>query len=218
MKEIGNIYLSWRKGPGQIRHIVGLIRSSANDGIRFAYNKKAVEEAMKEGFAPYTEFPDINKEYKENVIEIFGQRIIKSERSDIKDFYSFWEINERHKEDKYYMLAHTQGMLPTDNFEFLADFHPVKELSFLTDIAGLTILQLPLDTVKKGDELIFKYDPQNSYDNKAVKVFKASQHIGYIKKVHCWVFHKKNGDKLKLKVKAVDQNGVIKRIFVKVSF
>src|SRR5690606_19639304 len=109
MKEIGHIFLTWREGEGKRRHIVGVLKRNATLGVRFSYLPKGVEEAKKNGFSPYTEFPDINREYTENVLEVFGQRIMKSERSDIRDFYDFWEIDIKYKDDKYYLLAHTQG-------------------------------------------------------------------------------------------------------------
>lgn len=216
MKELGNIYLSWREGLGKRRHIVGVIRNNANEGVRFQYLPEAVEEAKKNGFTSYTEFPDMGKTYTENVLDVFGQRIMKSERSDIQEFLDFWEIDRRFKDDKYYLLAHTQGLNPTDNFEFLADYHPVKSLRFLTDLAGLSVTNLPIGSLKIGDQLQYELDPENPFDEYAVRVFKGDLEVGYIKKVHCKVFYKKH-QRLDLKVKALEQNGKIKRVFIKVS-
>jgi hypothetical protein len=216
MKEIGHIYLSWREGLGKRRHIVGVLKRNATLGVRFSYIKDGVEAAKKDGFSPYTEFPDFDKEYTENVLEVFGQRIMKSERSDISDFYDFWEIDTKYKDDKFYLLAHTQGLNPTDNFEFLADYNPSKGLRFLTDLASLSTLKLPADIIRPGDILTYKLEPYNEFDNKAVKVFKGDVEVGYIKKIHSRVFYKQKSSILKLHVKAVEQNGVIKRVFVKV--
>jgi hypothetical protein len=216
MKEIGHIYLSWREGLGKRRHIVGVLKRNTTHGVRFSYIKNGVELAKNDGFSPYTEFPDFDKEYTENVLEVFGQRIMKSERSDISDFYDFWEIDTKFKEDKFYLLAHTQGLNPTDNFEFLADYNPSKCLRFLTDLASLSTLKLSADTVKAGDILTYKLESDNEFDNKAVKVFTGNKEVGYIKKIHSRVFYKQKGSLLKLVVKAVEQNGIIKRIFVKV--
>jgi hypothetical protein len=217
MKEIGHIYLSWREGLGSRRHIVGVLKRNSTRGVRFSYINKGVEAAKKAGFSPYTEFPDFEKEYTENVLEVFGQRIMKSERSDIADFYDFWEIDRKFSDDKFYLLAHTQGMNPTDNFEFLADYNPSNKLQFLTDLAGLSALKLSGDSVKSGDILTYKLESDNEFDDKAVKVYKDKIEVGYIKKIHSRVFYKQKSSLLKLVVKAVEQNGVIKRIFVKVS-
>ncbi len=217
MKEIGHIYLSWRQGFGKRRHLVGVLKRNATSGIRFSYIQEGLNEAKKEGFAPYIEFPDTNKVYTENVIDIFGQRITKSERSDILEFLGFWEVDEKYKDDKFYLLAHTQGLNPIDNFEFLADYNPSKNLRFLTDLAGLSVLKLQADSLRPNDILNYELEPRNPFDKSAVKVFKGRNLVGYIKKVHCKVFHKIGANKMELKVKAIEQNGTIKRVFVKVS-
>lgn len=217
MKSIGNIYLSWRKGQGFRRHLVGIIRRNTSDGIRFSYISKNVEEAKKEGFSPYTEFPDLAKTYTDNVLDTFSQRLMKSERADIQSFYDFWEIDPQFKFDKYYLLAHTQGMVPTDNFEFLADYKPRKSLRFITDLANVKVRELQAGSIKAGDELTYELEPCNPYDKYAIQVYKGSLQVGYVKKIHSRVFYKSPFYKLKLTVKAINQNGTISRIFVKVS-
>ncbi len=218
MKDFDKIYLSWRKGQGSRRHIVGVLQPTPEGRFVFSYDKEKVDKAKEDGFTPYTEFPDIKQVYNGNVLDIFAQRLIKSERPDIQAFYDFWEIEPQFKEDKFYLLGHTQGLLPTDNFEFLADYNVMKGLHFLTELAGLSKYKLPGDTLKPGDLLRFELEDNNQHDKEAVKVFKGDTEIGYIKKVHCKVFHKAAPDKLQLTVKAVEKNGIIKRVFVKVSF
>ncbi len=114
-------------------------------------------------------------------------------------------------------MGHTQGLLPTDNFEFLADYNIVPSLHFLTELAGLSKYQLPGHSLNVGDILRFEIDKENEHDSEAVKVFKGSLEIGYVKKIHCKVFHKQGAEKLKLFVKALDKNGRIKKVFIKVS-
>jgi hypothetical protein len=215
VKAIGNIYLTWRSGKGQRRHKVGIIRKNSTCGIRFRY-LITNEEASRMGFTPYTDFPNISKEYSENVLEIFGQRLTKSERGDIQKYYDFWEIEPEHKEDKYYLLAHTQGLLATDNFEFLADYSPLKNLSFTSEICGLSHYKISSDIIKEGDELCWEYDSQNKYDNRAIKVFKKDTLLGYVKIVHSYIFYKHGGQGLKIKVKSIDSNGYLNRIFIKI--
>jgi hypothetical protein len=217
MKEFDKIYLSWRKGQGSRRHIVGVLEQTIDGRFEFSYDKTAIEKAKSEGFTPYTEFSDISKSYNGNVLDIFAQRLIKSERPDIQTFYDFWEIEPQNKDDKFYMLGHTQGLQPTDNFEFLADYNIVQGLHFLTELAGLSSYKLPSGTLKEGDELQFKLEKDNIHDSEAVTVFKDEQEVGHIKKIHCRVFSKPGGERLKLTVKSVDKNGIIKKAFIKVS-
>lgn len=217
MKEFDSIYLSWRKGTGSPRFLVGKIELPESAPAQFKYDEKQVFQAQKEGFSPYTEFPKVGEVYSQHVLDIFGQRLTKSVRPDIQSYYNFWEVDPAQVNDKAYMLAHTQGLLPSDNFEFLADFNPVPALSFLTDLAHTSKLGVQRDFLKKGERLTIELDPKNQFDSKAVVVFKEGAKIGYIKRVHCHVFHKTGADKLEVSVKAVEQNGIIRRVFAKVS-
>jgi hypothetical protein len=212
---LGNIYLTWRSGKGKRRHKVGVLRRNSTEGIRFNYIVSP-EEAAQIGFIPYTDFPDLLKTYTENVLEIFGQRLTKPERDDIQKYYDFWEIKPQYKEDKYYLLAHTQGLLATDNFEFLADYSPLKGLSFTSEICGLSHYSVSPDMLNEDDELQWQYDKYNEYDKRAVKVLKNNVLLGYVKMVHSGVFYKKRGEYLKIKVKSIDKNGKLNRVFIKI--
>lgn len=215
MKTVGNIHLIWRPGKGSNRISVGTIKKSVSEGIRFQYNQKGVEKAKKLGFIHYEGFPDTDKIYNENVIDIFGQRLIRSERPDLKEFYDFWEVDMTKKEDKFYMLAFTQGLLPTDNFEFLADFNPQEGLTFISEITGLGSAQLKSDLLSIGDVLRYELEPNNKFDKYAVKVFKNDVYLGHIKLIHCRVFSKTDRQ-ISLSVKQIEKNGVLNRVFVKV--
>lgn len=218
MKAIANIYLAWRKGKGSRRKLVGVLKKSTTEGVRFYYLSKGVEEAQKEGFTPYVDFPDISKVYTENVLDIFGQRLIKTERPDIQKYLDFWDINPKFQDDKFYLLAYTQGMLSTDNFEFLADFHPIKELRFVSEICGLTHYKVQPGTLHVGDILSYKLEKGNPKDPFAVQIHKNSTMLGYVKMVHSKVFHKLKTHSLIVRVKGVDQNGSVNRVFIEISF
>jgi hypothetical protein len=215
MKSIGNIYLTWRKGKGERRIPIGIIKRNKTKGTRFQYLQKGVEEAEKFGFSIYEGFPDTSTTYSNNVIEIFGQRIMRSERNDIKDFYDFWLIDKKHLNDVYYMLAHTQGILPTDNYEFLAEFNSSKDLRFITEISGLSKNKINSDILKKGDILTYKKESKNSYDEYAIKVYKDKVFLGYIKIIHNRIFYRSSKE-FKISVQHIEKNGVLNRVFLKV--
>jgi hypothetical protein len=217
VKAIGKIYLAWRKGKGSRRTIVGVIHKSATNGVYFQYLKTGVHKAIEDGFSPYIDFPEIEKTYTENVLEIFGQRLIKTERSDIQRYLDFWDIDSKYKEDKFYLLAYTQGMLSNDNFEFLADFHPIKGLKFVSEICGLSHHKLHPGNISVGEKLTYELDNGNQYDNFAVKVKKGEQVLGYVKMVHSKVFHTTKFP-LQIKVKSIDQNGTVNRVFIEISY
>lgn len=217
MDEFDKIYLSWRTGTSSRRHIVGLLQEKPEGGYLFNYLPVAKELVFKE-FAPYLEFQDLDKTYNSNVVDIFATRLMKTDRIDIRKFFDFWAIDERKAYDKFYMLGKTQGLVATDNFEFLADYKMTDQLHFVTDLAGIS----HKDPLAKGtliieDELRFEFEPENEGDPEAVKVLKGDLELGYIKKIHCRVFHQPGADRIKLKVKALEQNGVIKKVFIEVS-
>ena len=217
MIDFDKLYLSWRKGQGFRRHIVGKLEKSSIDGsFSFCYLSNNIETAKAQGFTPYTEFPNTSKIYSTNILGIFGQRLIKAERPDIKSFYDFWEIDLSHQTDMFYLLGHTQAKLPTDNFEFLAEYKHIPDVTFVTDLAGLSGLQLLPTELKPGDLLTYELELDNEYDKFAVGVFKDRKKVGFIKKIHCKFFHHSKPHQIKLEVKAVDKNGLIKQLFVKV--
>ena len=86
----------------------------------------------------------------------------------------------------------------------------------MTELAGLSAKDLSPESLQIGDELIFKLDPSNQFDPDAVLIFKGELEIGYIKKIHCKVFHKPGAKNLKIFVRAIKKNGKIKKVFVKV--
>ncbi|HTC00696.1 MAG TPA: HIRAN domain-containing protein [Ferruginibacter sp.] len=219
MTEFDKIYVVWRKGVGSTRYAIGILEKKPDGKHVFNYLPKTVELQKKEGFTPYTEFQDLRKEYNGNVAEIFGQRLIKLDRPDINNFLKFWEVDLEKAQDKFYLLGKTQGLVATDNFEFLAEYNLQLDTHFLTELTGLSHNKLETGAIEKGDFLTFKTDPQNEYDKYAVKLFKGEKEVGHIKKYHSKIFYELNADKLKLEVKALEQqNGYIKRVFIKVSF
>lgn len=216
MSKFGNIFLSWRKGTGSIRHLVGVIKINATHGATFQYLKDNLAAAEKEGFTSYTEFPDVNKTYSENVLDIFQQRLFKSERSDYIDFLNFWGIDKIYKDDTAYLLAHTHGMVPTDNFEFLANFKVTRDLRFVSEIAGLSHLKIEPTLLKVGDELVWRKNP-TKYDSFQVNLFtKDNVHLGCVKKIHSKVFYDKRAQEIKIQVKEIERNGTLKRAFIEI--
>ena len=215
MSKIGNIFLVWRKGPGARRIPVGEIKRNFSQGTRFEYIQSNIKKAKELGFIPYTGFPELNKKYSENVIEIFSQRLSKSERYDLSEFYDFWRVDVKRIEDPYYMLSQTQGLLPIDNFEFLTDFNPIKGLNFVTEIAGLSKFKIDSKVLSIGDVLSYQLEPDNNFDNNAVNVYKNDTLLGYVKLIHSRVFYKTKS-KIQIRTHHIEKNGILKRVFIEI--
>lgn len=213
-KFFGNIFLCWRPKVGERRIKVGVLHQSSN-GITFKYTPEAIEAAEKSGFTPYAGFPNLNETYTKNVLEIFSQRLTRSERPDIEKYYTFWRIAPEYRNDKLYLLAKTQGLLASDMFEFLADYNPVRGLDFVSDISGLSHTKLPADALSSGDILEWKREPENEQDKYAIALYKDKQKIGYVKKIHNLVFHKANHP-IRVEVISTEANGHLNRAYIRI--
>lgn len=92
---IKRIYLIWRRGRNDSRIKIGKITRNQTEGVRFEYISDGVKEALEKGFNMYPDFPNPEIVYKNNVLEVFAQRLTNTERSDIQKYYNYWEINPK---------------------------------------------------------------------------------------------------------------------------
>ena len=210
---IKDIILVWRSGKSRRRIPVAIVKSNVF-GTTFKYLKDGVEEAKESGFICFPDFPITEEVHKTNVLQVLAQRINDSERTDIQEYYSFWEVPKAAQKDTYRLLAYTQGILPTDNFEFLAEYYGVRGVRFVSELTGLSINQLENSSLQEGDDLEWKFESQNEFDSKAIALYKKGQMIGHVKRIHCHVFHLPCSNLLKVKVKKVEHNGHISRALI----
>lgn len=213
MIKVREIYLSWRKAGGDRRKIVGQLKRTSS-GITFQYSRVGVEASTSEGFKEYPGFPlDYDKVYKEDNLDVFSLRLQPFERKDNDALLSFWEA--KGITDKFDLLALTQGLLPTDNFECLGNFRPVRGFKFVSDLAGLSHLSLNPEIVKPGDILSYELERNpRSADGRAVKIYHKNEHLGYIKIIHDNIFKNLKGNHLKVSVKEIEQDQQVRNIFV----
>ena len=214
-KLFGNIHLVWRKGQGHRRISIGVIKRNATRGILFEYSEDGVKKAEQQGFSGYPGLSLDKNVHVANIPEIFSKRLLKPERNDVKTYYDFWNISRNNMTDPLHLLAYTQGLLPTDNFEFLADFNPVINQRFITELAGLSHYKVKSDTVNIGDRLKFKKEPDNQNDKYAVAIFH-KQKIGYIKIIHSRIFYKSLNKIPLIKVYHTEGGEYINKLFCSV--
>ncbi len=211
MKSIGNIYLAWRKDANSPRILVGVIKKNTTEGVRFFYLVDGAIEARRLGFEAYSAFPDVIKVYTENVLRIFGQRILQAARPDKEAYFDFWHINSEFKSKPFYMLAYTQAMLPSDNFEFLASFNPRKDFSLVTELCNVASKNFPADILKEGDVLRYVYERKNE----TAKLYKGNTAVGEVKVVHSRIFSKVKN--LIVRIHKLEPNEIGDRVFVRIS-
>lgn len=214
----GDIKLVWRKGSGHDRVVVGTLKKSQSGQIAFKYEREGVALASKSGFTSYPGIPLTYDLATDGIQEIFAQRLFKPERKDVNSFYSFWNIPEQGKSDMLHTLAFTQGLIPTDNFEFLADFNPISGLEFVSEVAGLSKFNVPKSNLKESIQLKAVKEPWNTNDPKAVALYNGEAKIGYVKRVHSNVFYKNPKFTPKVYSHHVEGREQVSKLFILIRF
>lgn len=207
---IRTIYIAWRQRSEEKRYLIARIKRTAN-GISFQYLRD-FEVAKRDGLDFLFGFKDENKLTPAEIQSLLSLRVISKDRTDKNEFLKFWEAEG--VDDTFDLLGLTQGKSPTDNFEFLADFLTTgrHNITFVTDLLGIEQLKLKAGLVKVGD--ILNYEINNISTKTNTSIFVNKIKVGNIKPIHSRVFESKR--KLKLTVKAVDENEFIKQIYIKV--
>lgn len=177
-----SVLLSWRTGLGKRRHIVGEVMITDNGEVSFSYAAN-LDSAKAEGFSGYPGLPLAETINQTTAIDLFLRRLINTEREDALKKLSFWGVTKEQLSNKLYLLGVTQGRSTSDEFEFL----PILEQKdspyrFITDIAGLGFYATDISSMKVGDFLDLKKEPENRFDANAVSVnLKGGEKIGYLK-------------------------------------
>jgi hypothetical protein len=218
---IRRVYLLWQSTDHSLRHIVGELIETNDKRYLFRYVAgKDLDVAKALGFSGYPAFPDLTKEYSQNVIESFAMRLPSRAREDFKKLLAYWDIHHADISD-FDLLAITGGQLKTDRFEFIDPHEHKRPNQFLTELAGYTHYADDniLRNLPQGTVLDVEPEPANKYDPCAVKVLYGGQHIGYIKKVHSRTVAEeiKKGRKIGVNVNNANINGVVNSILLKVS-
>lgn len=194
---------------------IGEFSRSVSEGIVFRYITENVERAQRDGFGLYPDFPDVNETYNHGVLEVISQRLIQVQNPNNNRHLSFWEADNS-AYDVFDRVALTQGLLATDNFEFLGVYNPAPGFSFVSDLSGVQFQNVDNTAVKEGDSLVFDFEGDNEYDNQAVVVRTVKGiKLGYVKIVHNQFV--KRAKNVRFQVKSVNRNGTVKKIYVQIS-
>lgn len=218
------IYLTWRKDLKKERHIIGKL-SRNNGRYSFSYIKENIKNLQaSNSFHPYPAFQETDEFYTENVLEIFGGRLLNPQRRDYEDFLTYWGANN-YKNDTFALLGLTGAKLLTDNFEFIAP-HTEVPASFNTDVSWLNtdneyvvneIRRLSNKEIEQKIKLIL--DTNNEFDKKAVKVMFENEKLGFLKSIHCENVHDAiiSGRTVNTRIANIIKNGTIKEVLLRIN-
>ncbi len=178
------LFLIWKSGQSGKQYIVGQL--TKNSGYEFKYCEE-VKEALEDGFVPLLCFPDLGKVYRnERLFSIFSSRLPDKKRKDIRDILKKYGLE---KYDEYMLLKRSGARLPIDGLEFIDPILDTdKNLMRIFFVAGVRHYLncegndcLNAWEITRGDEVFFKRDSENEYDENAVKIMDFSGKVlGYV--------------------------------------
>jgi hypothetical protein len=201
-------YLSlvWKNNDTRELLIIGRITREAN-GARLDYliNTDDFRKAQKNGFTCFPAFPDINKSYTINVLEVFSRRIPPRNRGDYDEFLQGIGLPISVKDTilDFDLLGYSEVRLPCDGFAIINSYDEIdSNCDFLTEVAGFryqpeALNLLNNNKITKGLKVDIQIEDGNEYDINAVKVVFEGEKIGYInraqnKAFRRWIQNKRN--------------------------
>ena len=174
----GRLVVAWQNHTTRLIEPVGLLEHGPP--YRFRYLRRA---GRVEGFLPFLSFGDLERTYiSPDLFPLFSQRIMSMRRPDFGEFLG--QLHLSLKSTPWEQLARSEGRSSGDTVQVF----PVPSVAedgattcrfFVHGIRHVAGGTLP-DLVK-GQELVLRDDPTNSFNPAAVQVCTiAGQPLGYI--------------------------------------
>lgn len=176
------MWLIWKQPETRRRYKIGCL--IYEDGIyTFKYVDPELNDAVDAGFINFPGFENIRKTYKSS--ELFANietRLPNVARADYLEILNLYNLEKN--STKLEILKATKGRLITDNYEFVPAFD-VNKIEF--DIAGTRhcpdVMKCK-DLISINDKLSLELEPENEYDENAIKVVfnkeNRKYHLGYV--------------------------------------
>lgn len=178
------LFLIWKSEKSRRQYIIGML--SKNGQFEFRYCNE-VQQAIKDGFTPLINFPDISTiYYSDTLFAVFSSRLPDRKRKDIEKILQKYSLEEF---DAYALLKRSGARLPIDNLEFIDPILNIGEsFTRIFYMAGVrhyigcagNDCEKAIDIVR-GDEVKLVLEPENAKDKNAVAVYSNENvKIGYI--------------------------------------
>ena len=176
------MWLIWKQPVTRRRYKIGILKYDGNKYI-FEYINPELNDAKKEGFKYFPGFDYIDKVYEsEKLFANIATRLPNPKRPDYLEILNAYNLDRDSSE--FEILKATKGRLITDNYEFVPSFDTNK-IEF--DIAGTRHckdVKKCMDIININDRLELKLEPENEYDENAIKIILPKKgkeyHLGYV--------------------------------------
>ncbi|SRR5258706_7045248 len=172
---MATIYFAWR-APGKAWYPIGKLSIAEEGHYVFEYVAGARKAAEAAGFKPLDMFPEFTKKYRSTeLFAVFANRLPPRERQDYETFVTWMNVpRSSGKEGELALLARSEGLRVTDNFQVFACPEPEDgKYVIKVFIHGIRFTsQQDQDralTLKEGESLSLAPEPANPSDPWAVQ-------------------------------------------------
>ena len=144
------------------------------------------------GFKKYTGF-SANQRKHEKVLFAFMKRLPPRSRGDFGKYLDSLRIRKDTEISDFALLGYSGAKLPDDDFTVIHTFeNAIPPFELLLHVQGYRYYanQLPLSSIKQGQEAVFQPEPENEFDSRAVKIIINGTHVGYVCRGLTESFHK----------------------------
>jgi hypothetical protein len=177
------------------RIVAELVKENETVVFRYLHNSEDFKKAESFGFSPFPAFPDIKKEYINDIAAVFCLRLPPKKRRDYHIFLRSIRLPQNAVTDAmlsdFALLGYSEARLPGDGFSIVNpyDQHP-SPCEFMSEVAGYrhNVKAEDYDDFPIGTQLSFQLEPNNEYDPNAVKISAHNTHIGYVNRAQTPAF------------------------------
>lgn len=193
--EPNHLILAWQAAEGsgnRTRRFVGHLLRNDTEEIEFKYSlgSSDLEAAKKKGFTCYPAFRKLEKVYRKGVLDTFLRRIPPRKRSDIDKYFEMFRFRPGVDISDFALLGYSGAKLPSDGFSIIHPFDGVDgPCELLVEIAGFRHHAGMDMGIEIGAEITFQPEPENEYDEKAIKILSNGVKVGYVPKGQTDAFH-----------------------------
>lgn len=177
------LYVAWQD-PAQRRWYPIGILSDADGIYSFRYTQGALEARLYSNFNGLQSFPDLDSIYESTTLfPVFRSRLLSSNRPEYEQFLHWLDLPERDN-DPIAILARSGGKRETDKLEVFP--RPKQSINgtysmhfFVHGIRHISGAEEKVHELSCGDRLVLIPEPENKFDQLALRLEKDGTAIGY---------------------------------------
>lgn len=184
---MSTLFLAWQDQSADCRRWYPVGRLTFDGRFyEFAYTKGALEAKAISGFEATAPYSDFDKRYSaEELFPLFSNRILAPNRKDFQQYQKWLHLPQETEFQPLSILGRSGGEKATDSFQVFPCPERDLEGNYVILFFVHGIRYLPPETKRivenllPGDELALVPEPENPFDQWAIKVVSQEASIGY---------------------------------------